>query len=250
MERKKTALVLSAVLIVSFTGVMGVWSMLNTTSEMRYAGTPYDYTLTFSNFANTVVFVDFVDDSTLMYRLSYELYPGSHGFVANYNYNSTGFLTSIGYDGNAGSDDEGHAVKAQVRTLNLTLGSNLPTTVNVNFISNCTIFVIFDGAVTAVDTVISFLGDSNTVAYCQLTEDASIEQQLSIGFSCGVLYLDIDLPEGTNGQVDIQSGTVFNIYQYTGWSYSGSNSYQTQETSQPLFHVGTTADVVYAWLND
>ncbi|MDF1538022.1 MAG: hypothetical protein P1Q69_03875 [Candidatus Thorarchaeota archaeon] len=73
MERKKTALALTAVLVISITGVVGVWSALNTTSEMRYSGTPYEFNLGIDYFANATIYVDFVDDPTLMYRMSYIL---------------------------------------------------------------------------------------------------------------------------------------------------------------------------------
>ncbi|MDF1538730.1 MAG: hypothetical protein P1Q69_07490, partial [Candidatus Thorarchaeota archaeon] len=95
-----------------------------------------------------------------------------------------------------------------------------------------------------------FFGDSDTVAICQLTEDASIEQKLEGGFYCGELFLNIDLPDGVNGKVVGSYRTQFDVYHNEGWTFDGSDTSQTPEIRQPLFYVGTSADIVNIWLRD
>jgi hypothetical protein len=169
------------------------------------------------------------------------LWSGEASFIERDRRDDNGNL--VGFELNL---PENEAVCAM--SMNITLGSGGLQLLTMDVV-NCTILIDFDDSANLIDSQISISGDSSTVIGVTLTDKVSFgDEGLFLGLLCGVLYMDLDLPSGLNGEFEFWSTTEINPWSISGWSRDG-NSYVTESTDSPLVSVSTNAEIAHIWLN-
>ncbi len=237
METKKVVGV--AVILVAVVGVLVVFVGLPASStQFHYERAyPADETRKVNillDVRNTNVSVTFVDDPNLMYSVDVVQYStGDHHHSYYQEWGDPHFSLDYHIDS---LTDEG------IKEVNVVLGTGTYYVIYIEGANNNASVVFDNGAVLAGQEILMSAAQGDF--YFELTEDVSFtDAGLLVNSATGVnLVLDVDLPTGLNGRLEVQDGISFSPTSMVGWSLVSSglgqpSVYTTSSTVEPLVNI-------------
>ncbi len=239
MERRVAAGIVAGIIITATLGV--VWFLNSDLTYLEVRRT-LDQAFRFSlgDVTDAHIYIEFVDDPTLILRYKYELYEDSkaHFDLSLDRGNYARLRTNY-------SDENRQPVK--VKYFNLTLGKYPPAGIRLGNIYNSSIVMICNNNATLSYSVIDLSCDEQSIVHFGLDEDVTFEGEgMNVGIRCHTLYLIVRLPDEVNGQVIVTTPDR-NIWTHDGWTYD-SGYYRTDEMTEPLVRIGGDVQTLHAWL--
>ncbi len=240
--------VAGAVVAVMIMGVFGVLLFMTPLSAPSHSivGQVQDgmerLGLSLGELEDTNLTVSFVEDDSLLYSFDIELYePASAGDAYTFN---TDYL-------------EFHYLEphVRIRSINLTLGTGVPYSLNV-WGTNLDSEIIYDNGA-LVDGTLTY--QANGTLLVVVTEDIVMSGNLDISgptntasIALSALYLDIDLPTGVGGELHLESfGSVpISFVDRVGWTWDGFEAYETAPGTYTVDITAGYCSQVYANLLD
>jgi hypothetical protein len=197
------------------------------------------FTLFFNDLEDTNLSISFVDDNSLLYSIDIALYePMSQGsaFTILYEFWSHSFMA-----------------KTRIRSLNVTLGTAIPYILGV-WGSNLNSSIKYDNEAVCSGVGAEFTYEASGTLLFTLTENVIMNTDFifsaqSSSASPFILYLDIDLQDDVEGELQIGS-TNITFVERVGWTWDGVDSYDTAAGSSSLQIVVTRCTHIVANLLD
>jgi len=240
METKKA--VGAVVILVAVVGVLVVFVGLPAIQtqfhyEQAYPAGETTRVMIDLDLRNTEVSVVFVDDPSLMFSVDFIQYSsGAFNHIAQFRYWEHNDYYAFFLDPNPDIGDD-----AVFKEVHVTLGTATNYTIYIHG-ANCNGSIVFDnGAIIAGQEILmSSLGGNYLF---KLTEDVSFSGAgLIVNTVHTELTLDINLPTGLNGQLEVYYGVSTTFTTMTGWSQvsGGINQpsvFATASSAQPLVDI-------------
>ncbi|MHA2265999.1 MAG: hypothetical protein ACXAEN_26695 [Candidatus Thorarchaeota archaeon] len=243
MERKYIAVCVVAVLTVASVAVILVLDPFGTHYEAsmqeqyQYAG------IHIEDMRNGNVTVSYVDDPTLLYSIDFvQASSGPRPYIYSNTLQSDAPNIQLICDGDVDSVDVvlGNTIAYHI----VILGINLTTTVAYNN----------DAVIGANQQPSRFTYDASGTLEFIFSESVNytswgLEVRLNDGNGDLYVGLDIDLPDGLEGSLDLRNADSFNIVDQEGWWHRGNDLYSTAVLiEEPALVMYAKATVVLAWL--
>jgi hypothetical protein len=192
------------------------------------------------DFTSTNVSVSFSDDPTLLYSIDVtQYYPGSYHLV--YFYEGAPWDSTLLYVGICGSGNE------QVASVAITLGTGTYYALELDGRLNVSIAYDNGAWLRGQSVVVKCNGGKFELTFSENVNftDSGLDVQTG-----GVtnLFMDIDLPDGMNGMIEIPIAVDFAYSEMVGWSKTSSGDptiYSTPSTEQPLLYIDPSG---YGWV--
>jgi len=200
------------------------------------------------DYTSTNVTVSFLDDPTLLYSIDViQYYPGLYHLV--YFYDGAPWDQTLLFVGICGNGNE------QVASVAITLGTGTYYALELDGRLNVSVNYDNGAWLRGQEVVVSCGGGrfEFTLGEDVNFTDSGLDVQTGLGTD---LFLDIDLPDGMNGKLELPPAVDFAYSEMVGWSlissgYGIPTIYSTPSIDQPLLYIDPSGyGLVRARLHD